>query len=67
MHGNDDVNFLSPKPKRASTCLYIVLQSQGKSRVSYATRDEAESGAFHLATRHVQPKSGLATARARFG
>lgn len=56
MRGNDDTNFLSPKSKRAPTCLYIVLQSlgawwvdeEGKSLGPYATRDEAESGAFQL-------------------
>ena len=43
-------------PKRPSTCLYLVLESrgawwvdrEGKSLGPYETRDEAESGAFHL-------------------
>lgn len=42
--------------KRPSACLYLVLQSrgawwvdrEGKSLGPYETRDEAESGAFHL-------------------
>ncbi|MFP9135956.1 hypothetical protein ACLI1C_02120 [Devosia sp. XGJD_8] len=56
MPGNDEKSFLGPKSRRAPTCLYIVLQSrgawwvdrEGKSLGPYTTRDEAESGAFHL-------------------
>jgi hypothetical protein len=56
MPGNDDKSFLGAKSRRAPTCLYIVLQSrgawwvdrEGKSLGPYTTRDEAESGAFHL-------------------
>lgn len=43
-------------PKHPSTCLYLVLESrgawwvdrEGKALGPYETRDEAESGAFHL-------------------
>ena len=60
-------------PKRPSTCLYLVLESrgawwvdrEGKSLGPYKTRDEAESGAFHLIEVFVilldRSKCGVAT------